>query len=205
MSLEDHQRAVFARKRRDIVDAAQRLFAMRGFDRSTMQAVAKEAGVSLATLYKHFGNKEALFGSIVRERSRSFVQDLAGLANPAASLEAGLQRFLLAYARVLADPSTAQLLRLVLTEAQNFPELAETFYQQGKGPLFASLLETLSQHADTLEKRALEPLAVRQLAGMIEASVVWRTLLGAEAPTPEHLEEVATEAVRTWLARYRAS
>lgn len=46
--------------RRSIVDAAMRLFLDGGYDKTTMRAIADEAGVSLGNAYYYFGSKEHL-------------------------------------------------------------------------------------------------------------------------------------------------
>ena len=51
------------RKRAEILKAAVKLFRSRGFDTTSMDAVAKEAKVSKRTVYNHFPSKEALFDS----------------------------------------------------------------------------------------------------------------------------------------------
>jgi AcrR family transcriptional regulator len=49
-----------AQTRQAIVDAAMRLFRTNGYDRTTMRAIAAEAGVSLGNAYYYFGSKEHL-------------------------------------------------------------------------------------------------------------------------------------------------
>src|SRR5437016_8511652 len=58
-------------KAETILAAAERAFLASGFGAVTMNAIAREAGVSKATVYAHFTGKEALFGAViahVRER-----------------------------------------------------------------------------------------------------------------------------------------
>ena len=61
-----------------ILAAAARLFMARGYATVSMDAVAKEAGVSKATLYAHFTGKEALFGFFVGQTMKA----MQGKANP---------------------------------------------------------------------------------------------------------------------------
>ncbi len=55
------------RKRDAIARAAVTLFASDGYERTSVDAIAAEAGVSKRTVYSHFGDKESLFLSVVRE------------------------------------------------------------------------------------------------------------------------------------------
>lgn len=52
-----------------IVDVAHRLFLDRGYENVSMSDIVKESGGSLATLYKHFGNKEQLFIYVMEQKS----------------------------------------------------------------------------------------------------------------------------------------
>ena len=52
-------------KRAAILDAAKRLFIQSGFDGTSMDQIATEAGVSKLTVYSHFGDKESLFLSLI--------------------------------------------------------------------------------------------------------------------------------------------
>jgi AcrR family transcriptional regulator len=66
------QRADAARNQGKVLDAAERLFARDGVERVTMQAVAKEAGVGVGTLYRGFGDKAGLAMALLGERERQF-------------------------------------------------------------------------------------------------------------------------------------
>ncbi|MEV0952957.1 helix-turn-helix domain-containing protein [Promicromonospora sp. NPDC050249] len=61
-----------ARNQGKVLDAAERLFARDGVERVTMQAVAKEAGVGVGTLYRGFGDKAGLAMALLGERERQF-------------------------------------------------------------------------------------------------------------------------------------
>jgi len=48
----------------DIIDAAERLFFSKGYNNSTMDEIAKEAGFTKKTLYSYFTNKEDIYGKV---------------------------------------------------------------------------------------------------------------------------------------------
>lgn len=54
-----------------ILDAAERIFALHGFDGASMRQIASEAGVAQALLHYHFGTKEKLFEAMFARRSNS--------------------------------------------------------------------------------------------------------------------------------------
>ncbi|WP_424808421.1 TetR/AcrR family transcriptional regulator [Rhodococcus sp. 27YEA15] len=54
-------------KRQAIVDAARKVFGREGFARTSIDAVATEAGVSTRTIYNHYAGKDQLFASVIEE------------------------------------------------------------------------------------------------------------------------------------------
>src|SRR5215470_363767 len=60
-------------KAESVLAAAKRAFLAAGFGAVSMDTIAREAGVSKATVYAHFGSKEELFGAVIeRECERYF-------------------------------------------------------------------------------------------------------------------------------------
>nr|WP_225955472.1 TetR/AcrR family transcriptional regulator [Kibdelosporangium phytohabitans] len=53
-----------------MLDAARDLFAERGYDRTTVRDIARQAGVNQALLFRYFGSKEALFAAVVARSGR---------------------------------------------------------------------------------------------------------------------------------------
>lgn len=63
-------------RREQLLDAAARVFAQRGFEATRMDDIADEAGVAKGLLYKHFPSKDALFEFLVDRQGRKFVDAL---------------------------------------------------------------------------------------------------------------------------------
>jgi AcrR family transcriptional regulator len=61
-------------KEREILDAAARVFARYGFRKTTMGDIVREAGVARATVYKHFGSKEAIFIAALHREYREMLE-----------------------------------------------------------------------------------------------------------------------------------
>ena len=71
-------RSVSGRKRDEIQRAALALFSRDGYERTSVDAIAAEAGVSKRTVYNHFGDKENLFLAVV-QRTFAWMIGLAHL------------------------------------------------------------------------------------------------------------------------------
>ncbi len=196
---------VAAQKRAAILEAARAAFLAGGYERTTLEAVAKAAGVSTGTLFKHFPTKAALFGAIVE---RAFENEPgAAPAMPATGdPRRGLSAIGRDYARLLRAAGTVPLFRVVIAEAVRFPELGETLYARGKAPYLERLERYVADEvaADTLavpaDRRAM---AVREFLGMINDQLFWPHLLLVDLTVPDaDADRVVESAVDTFLARY---
>ncbi len=67
--------------RREIIDAAVRVFANKGFSNATLEEIAQEAEFSKGALYLHFSSKEDLLYNIIMEKASSFKQFMRDLLN----------------------------------------------------------------------------------------------------------------------------
>ncbi len=91
-----------------ILRAAQKLFALRGFNGVTMRAVASEAGVNLASIVYYFENKEGLYLAVYRQYAEPLMKARMKMLK-----EADLHPSLRAYARAFIEPA----FRLFLDES----------------------------------------------------------------------------------------
>ena len=126
-----------ARREARIVEVARQLFIERGFDSTSIDAVAEAAGVSKPTLYARYRDKRALFEAVLNERVREWLAPLSAAAE-ALTLQAeprdaeevlnALSRILLARSQ---DPGAAALTRCIVAQALQFPDLAKLAYEEG--------------------------------------------------------------------------
>jgi len=97
-----------------ILDAAEALFAERGYVGTTMRTVAKAVGVKDPSLYNHFPSKDALYAAVLERTYRPVGERLESLLSEGSSF-AGVSGALGAITEVLAEhPSFVRLLQLEL-------------------------------------------------------------------------------------------
>jgi AcrR family transcriptional regulator len=114
----------------EIIEAALRLFADRGFAATKLEDVAAAAGIGKGTIYLYFPTKEDLFRSVVRQAVLPNLEAVAALTQapdlPAADmLRAIAERFLL-----LLDTDLTAIPKLVVAESGNFPALAQFYAEE---------------------------------------------------------------------------
>jgi len=129
-----------------ILDVAEALFLGHGFGATSIEAVAKRAGISKRTFYHRFPGKEQLFEAVVRRLIERWTPPFdAGLLE-ARSLEDGLLRSAEYMLAVALTPQALALTRIVIAEAQRFPGHARILHEVGteRGiERLAAYLETL--------------------------------------------------------------
>lgn len=191
-----------AGKRRAIMLAARRLFAESGYERASTEAIAGAAGVSTATLFRHFAGKQVLFEAILSQGVEQFANDFSESTNtePARQLALLAQ----AYARLLSDPENAAIIRATLAAAPVFPALAASFHNRVKsviaGRFHAAVAGLVAQGAIQTTDDPLIPGS--QLMGMIEHVTLWRTML-CGGPAEQHLPQLVDAALESFWRSWR--
>jgi AcrR family transcriptional regulator len=129
--------------RRIIYDAARHEFAANGYAATSTEMVARRAGISTKTLYRLVPNKAALFESMVADRLDRLSLDISLSAVDDVDIETALNAALMMCAGISLDAEVVALQRFVLQEANQFSDLAATFYRNGVTRLIASLADWL--------------------------------------------------------------
>lgn len=148
--------------------AAVATFLEHGFNGTTMEAVARAAGITRATLYARYPDKRALFVAVIRW---VLVDEQRAEAPPPPAGD-DLAGALLAIARAAharaTDPQAVRLSALLMTEAPRFPDLIPKDHHLPRHPHMQAVIEVLGQHRDAgdVEVDDLE-LAAEQFLAMV--------------------------------------
>ncbi|MBP0446756.1 TetR/AcrR family transcriptional regulator [Roseomonas sp. SSH11] len=194
-------------KRAAILSAGARLFMGVGYASVSMDAVAKEAGVSKATVYAHFSSKEALFGAIVGDRCSAIAAQAEELASQAPSAQGALRELGRLWMRFLLHPDSMAIHRTVIAECTRFPDLARAFYEAGpaRGRIWLAhrMQEELRQ--GRLRADADPGIAADHLMGMLRGELYIRAVLGGPAPDDAAIDATVDQAVAAFLRAYGAA
>ena len=177
-----------AETRTVILEAARQEFAASGFASTSIENVARRAGVSTKTLYRIIPDKKTLFEATVTDRMDRFVSVVSLRACEGGDIEAALPDALLACADLVLDPEVIALQRLILADSDKFPDIPETFYIKAIRRSVAALAEWLLVQ----QKRGLIDLAdVEAAAGMLLGMLVFqpqRDVMFGHKPPPTRRE-----------------
>jgi AcrR family transcriptional regulator len=115
----------------EIVAAALESFAERGFAATRLDDIAARAGVTRGTLYLYFSSKEDLFKAVVRQSIVPIIargeEMVAQSQEPSAAL---LAKVLLMMPTAVAGSPVSAIPKLVISEARNFPDLAQFYLKE---------------------------------------------------------------------------
>lgn len=166
-----------AGKRERILDAAERVFAERGFFAAKVADVAREAGVADGTIYLYFKNKDDLLVSLFEARmevvNRTLSEAVASADTPRAQLSAFVRAYL---ALVAEEPTAAEVLTIELRQSTKF---MREYHAQGFGELLRLLAGVIARGQQAGELSAAVPAthAARMIFGVLdELALAW--LLG---------------------------
>ena len=113
----------------EILDAALKVFAAKGYAAARMEDIAREAGVTKGTIYLYFANKQAVFNALVSETIGSTVRAVTAHLKTFQGPVRELLRFALGQmAEQLVGSERVVIPKIIIGESGNFPELAR-FYR----------------------------------------------------------------------------
>ena len=197
------------RKRRDIVDAARAVFLQKGYGGASMDEVAARAAVSKQTVYKQFSDKQSLFTAIVTGdigTAEARTHEAVTALGASDDVEADLRRFARRHVVDVVQPHLVRLRRIIIAEAERFPELARTWYEAGPERAHATLAEQFRALADRGLLRIDDALLAAQHFNWLILSIPLNEAMFRGGDTrfaAADLERWADEGVRVFLAAYR--
>jgi AcrR family transcriptional regulator len=171
----------------EILDAALKVFAAKGFAAARMEDIASTAGVTKGTIYLYFENKEAVFKSLVRAEIggvlATITANISAFEGPVSTL---LRMMLSTTVGLLIESDKVAIPKIVIAESANFPWLAE-FYRFEVIEHGLGLMTGLVQRGiDSGEFRSdLQPQHVARLViAPALLSAIWRVTFSHLDPEP---------------------
>lgn len=199
-----------ARSRAIILTAALEHFLQNGYVGARMDDIAAAAEVSKRTVYNIFGGKESLFREVLSEAittAERFAKEVASVLGDTDDLERELEALALELARtVVGGGRIVRIRRLLIGEAERFPELASDYYDRAPG----LVMETLARAMRRLNERGLlrigDPrLAAEHFAFLIMGAALDRALFDPDDRSPplDYLDRRARAGVNAFVRAYR--
>jgi AcrR family transcriptional regulator len=202
---DDYLVSGWQRKHGAIAAAALVLFARDGYERTSVDAIAAEAGVSKRTIYSHYGDKENLFllvlretYDIMRDRVRDIVdRNLRDVDDVRPALTACIREIVRTITRA---PERATLVRLLISEAPHFPAILDLWHTRGIVPLIAEPLAKLA--AAGLLDTDDPAQAADHLYALTFGQVNNKSMMGTIQLTDAEADRIITSGIDVFMRAY---
>jgi TetR/AcrR family transcriptional repressor of mexJK operon len=195
------------RKAKKVIAAALRLIVEQGFQHASMEAIAREAGVSKATLYAYFPSKNKLLEHLIVNECRKISASL-DMPEIDLGLAESLRRFASQYIRLFVDrdPRKFAFFHALLRETAQFPELARLMVESGPradASRLASLMEQARRRGliDIVDSN----LAARQFLSLVRGDLPMENFLGLPAPTEAEISKTIEDGLTFFLRAYQTA
>jgi TetR/AcrR family transcriptional repressor of mexJK operon len=187
-----------------IILAAKELFTSQGFGATSMDAIARTANVSKATLYAHFSGKEELFAAIVSHACRAQSRLLSAPDTDDMELTEALSEIGRNFLSLIVSSQAIAIFRVVIGETARFPDLGRIFFESGPNQMRATLSAFLAKAAERGRLDIADPWrAAEHLIGMLQTPVHMHVLFGVKDRfTMEEIDKVVKDAVEAFLRAY---
>ena len=187
-----------------IVDAACELFVELGFQATTMDKVAQRAKISKLSIYRHFENKEALFGAAIAARCQQFSPQ-ALFESIDGSAEDQLMAVGSSLLRTLLSPEVSGVEAMIMADKTNQKSLSRLHYEAGPAHVIAQIEALLRQlHAQAV-LNVPDPLrSARLFAALFKGSdlLVIARFDEAKAKVDSEIESYCRSAVAMFIAAH---
>jgi len=165
-----------------LLDAALQLFLEHGYGDLSMETLARDARVSMRTIYTQFGGKSGVFGALIRRCSDQFIDGLKDDCELFEALETFGRQFLFRLTR----PDVIRMRAILMGESARFPDLAIQFYEHGPRRTLGHLADYFSRQQQAGRIVAIDPnFLADQYVNALRGERMQRLQLGLESPPDE--------------------
>jgi TetR/AcrR family transcriptional regulator len=176
----------------ELLAAALDLFVEKGFAATRAEEVAQRAGVSKGTLFLYFPSKEELFKAVVREHVGGTIRSAFGELETFPGSSSELVHFLMMqWWERYGNTKASGISKLMMSEAGNFPELAEFYQQEVIIPGHQLIQKVIERGIASGEFRKVDvEYGVFSILAPIMFLIMWKHSMSGCCPSGERIEPI---------------
>lgn len=185
----------------EIIAAALEVFVEKGFAAARLEDIAARAGVSKGAIYLYFATKEDIFRAVVEQ---SLAPNLQTVKNVAADGQTPFPELLKIFAATVSHLLERQpiggIIKVVIGESRNFPELARAWHDTLVAPALAAMTGAIAAAQARGELLPGDPRSYAiSLVSPLLVGVIWRETFVPIGAAPLDIPALAQQHVELWL------
>jgi len=190
-------------KRKQILNAATKMFTEQGYASTSMIAIAKQADVSKQTVYSHFGNKEDLFSAAIRQRCAS-TMDFDFTVNSSTDVKQYLLTIAHRFSAMVTSKEALAVHKICAFESTSYPQLSALFYQAGPQRLTEEITQVMIS-LDALGHLSISQpkFAAIQFLHIMKGETWMRCEFNLEPISQTEIEEYLSNSVDFFMTGYK--
>lgn len=194
------------RKFDQVLQGAREVFMADGFEGASVDDIARVAGVSKATLYSYFPDKRLLFMEVAQTECRLMSERILSMIDESKPAREVLTIAATQLTGFLVSDFAQKVFRICMAERDRFPELGQAFYAAGPENGQRQMTEYLEKAVAKGELVIDDvQIAAEQFSELCKTRLWMRAAFGIQSRfSQEEIDEVALQAVDTFMARYGA-
>lgn len=172
-------------KREEVLDIASETFLSKGFDGTSINLMARQAGISKESIYRYFGSKEDLFLAVVERELEVYKRSMLDTRSHfhGKTLREALFNMGEATLRVASNDRTLALRRLVFQMSANGSKVGQHYFSAGPDVAYQNLVQLFEHY------RPVSDYPIDKLSRYFVSMVLHRTMLARECGVQEGLSD----------------
>ncbi len=190
-------------KEAQIVNAARNAFLQQGFSETSMEAIARAANVSKATLYAYFPSKEALFSHLIGHECEA-KRILFTTPSLDDGVEGALRTIGMKFVTHFLIKDETAFFQAVSSERARFPELCRLYFNTGRERA-VDFVAAFLEEAKATGALAFDDahVAANQFLNLVLCDLPMRVALGLDLPNEAEAQKVMEAGVSTFLKAFQ--
>ena len=191
-------------KRQELIKYATEMFLELGYEKASMNNLAKRSGSSKSTIYKHFRSRQALFIAVLDEKLRDHLAPIENLDLTTLSIEEGLKLIGRTGIKVITSKDHINLCRIIYAEAERIPHVGKTYYEHGPERGMAGVAKYLSTMIEKGRIKCANPsMATEYFWGMILHKPMLDRYCGIRSPlTSQEQKNYVDKVVDSFISAF---
>ncbi|MEI4471647.1 TetR/AcrR family transcriptional regulator [Frigidibacter sp. MR17.24] len=192
------------RKFGQVLEGARKIFLRDGYEGASVDDIAREAGVSKATLYSYFSDKKLLFLEVAKSECGRQAEQTLEVMDLSEPPEKVLRTAAEHIVRLVSSEFGQKVFRICVAESDRFPELGRDFYHSGPHLVRQRLAQYMRLAVERGELRIDDiDLAADQFAELCKANIQARLIFGiSDCCAARDAQRTINGALEMFLARY---